>query len=612
MEFEPTPPKIMKGFTPHHFPKNNSSGSFFSILHRNMKSGGGFTLVDVLVGTFLMLIVFLGIFGVFQLGIKIIFLSKSRIEATAIAKGEIEVIRNLPYGSIGVDGSFPDGILEAETDIARNQVSYNVQRRVDFIIDSTDGVSSPEDECPNDYKKVEIKVAWQGKYPGEAVLVTDIAPKDLGQECEIIGGVIFVSVFNVLGQMVDSPLIEIKDIETEEVLKTATPLQGEHYFSLEPNTYKIVVSKDSFSTEQTYGTDEIAIPEKPHPIVLQGQVTEISFSIDKLSTFLVNTFSPLGTNDFYDSFLDTSKIALSSNVIVAEEEVKLVKTNGTYFPEGYLISNTIEPADIVMWGELSYSDNTPTETKMRYQVLYFDGENWVLVPNRDLPGNSAGLAPQPINLKRMDPTTYPKIRLKATFFSLGSEEATPILYNWQVNWKTSQGNPVANITFDLRGEKIIGYDVAEDPVYKYLANHTSGVDGTLTIANLEWDSYTFSVDPTTGLNLTGIQPAPQPIGLSPDITLAVDLYLEAENSLLVTIKSAETSAPIFGAEVRLYNIALGYDSILETNEQGQAFFIPLKDANYLVEVIASGYNSFAGSITVSGDTSQIIELERIE
>ena len=38
-----------RGFTPHHFPRNNSNGSFPSILRRNMKSGGGFTLIELLV-----------------------------------------------------------------------------------------------------------------------------------------------------------------------------------------------------------------------------------------------------------------------------------------------------------------------------------------------------------------------------------------------------------------------------------------------------------------------------------------------------------------------------------------------------------------------------------
>ena len=56
----------------------------------------GFTLVEVLVGTFLILIVFLGIFGAYQLGLRVVGQSRNQIVATAIANQEIENIRNLP------------------------------------------------------------------------------------------------------------------------------------------------------------------------------------------------------------------------------------------------------------------------------------------------------------------------------------------------------------------------------------------------------------------------------------------------------------------------------------------------------------------------------------
>ena len=54
----------------------------------------GFTLIEVLVGSFLMLIVFLGIVGAYRLGIKLVSLSKNKVTATAIAGGQIEKIRN--------------------------------------------------------------------------------------------------------------------------------------------------------------------------------------------------------------------------------------------------------------------------------------------------------------------------------------------------------------------------------------------------------------------------------------------------------------------------------------------------------------------------------------
>ena len=253
----------------------------------------GFSLIEVLVGVSLALIVFLGIFGAYQLGLKAIMQSRNKVVATAIANGEIEKIRNLAYGSVGVVGSFPSGILLASSTKQQNNNNYTIERRVDYVIDESDGLVSPADECPNDYKRAEIRVSWSGRFSGEVILTTDVAPLSLAEECSETGGILQVSVFNSVGLMIPSPLIEVKNPVTLEILKTATPISGEHYFSLNPATYKVVVSKTGYSIEQTYGSGEIyngktiITPENPHPIVFEGQLTENSFSIDGLSSMTI-------------------------------------------------------------------------------------------------------------------------------------------------------------------------------------------------------------------------------------------------------------------------------------------------------------------------------------
>ncbi len=246
-----------------------------------------FTLIDVLIGTFLILIVFLGIFGAFQLGLKVVGQSRNRITATSIANGKVEQVRNLPYESIGVAGGFPDGVLTPVTAVVFNNIEYKIETRVDFVIDLADGIAPPDDDCPNDYKRVEVKVSWPGQLSGQVKLVTDIVPKNLAQECAIGGGILSVFVFDAYGIMVSFPLIEVKNPATNQILKTATPGEGRHYFSLAPATYKVVVSKPGFSIDRSYGIDEVATPEKPHPMILEGQLTEVSFSIDRLSSMSV-------------------------------------------------------------------------------------------------------------------------------------------------------------------------------------------------------------------------------------------------------------------------------------------------------------------------------------
>jgi len=577
----------------------------------NTKINRGFTFIEVLVGAFLTLVIFLGIFFAYQFVLKTIGANRNKITAIAIAKGELEKIKNLPYQSVGIKNGFPDGDLEDTETVTLNNITYTVKRRVDYVIDPRDGLASPDDACPNDYKKVEVEVSWNGLSAGQVKLNIDISPKNLAEECSETGGILSVAVFDAFGAMVASPLIEIKDSETGQTIKTAVPSSGQHYFSLPSTSYKVIVSKDGYSSAQTYSTDEVANPEKPNPIVLEDQVTEISFSIDKVSSFSVDTLASWSVDYFSDSFLDQSKVSEFSNLTIGGGQVVLTDSGGVYQSSGYLTSISINPIDLVSWQDFSFNDFRPLNTEILYHILYYDGSDWILVPDSDLPGNSAGFETHPIDLSGLDPTIYPKLKLKADF-STSDLSDTPVLYDWQVSWKNSQTTPVPNVSFDLQGAKIIGTDTAEQPVYKFSQSFASDSSGHIDIANLEWDSYTFSISSETGLDLETTDPSPQPISLAPDTSLPVSLYVNAQNSLLVTVKDIDTGDSIFAASVRLYSSALNYDKTQQTDEKGKTYFIPLDVGNYTIEAQMSGYETKSENVSVSGDESIVISLTRTE
>jgi len=443
-----------------------------------MKQGwNGFTLIDVLIGSFLVSIIFVGIFGVFQLGFRVVAQGENRIVATNIANEKMEIIRTIPYASVGVIGAelpYVAGELAGEETINRNGRDYIVETKVKYIIDSADGLGAPEDVCPYDYKRVQVKVAWSGFWGGDVVFLTDIAPGNLAEECSETGSVLGLTVFDAYGVLIDTPLMKIIDPTSGEIIDSATPSGGRYYFPLSPGYYKAVVSKDGYSSARTYGDDEIIIPENPHPRLEEGEVVEIGFSIDRLSAFSVNTVSRIGAGE--------------------EEEIV----------------------------------------------------------------------------------------------------------------------PVGNVEFNLRGEKIIGYNGEEEPVYKYSKLHITDASGHIDISDMEWDDYFFSIDPQTNLVLEEISPSPQPVALAPDTLLAVDLFVRAEDLLLVKVEDAETQEPIFSAEVELYNESLLYNETQDTNEKGETYFIPLEPATYNFSVAAPGYNPLEGTVSVSGVSTKIIQLERIE
>ncbi len=572
----------------------------------------GFTLIEILVGTSILVIVIIGLYGLFQLGIKTAGQSKARITATSLANQKIEIAKNLPYNDIGTIGGIPSGdIIETEI-ITRNNIEYTVKTTVSYVDDPADGLT-PSDLVPNDYKKVKVKVSWPSFLGGELILITDIAPK--GLETTEGGGNLLISVFDALGAAIDQANIHIINTDVDPSINVSyqTNNQGRYLVAGAPSStaaYEITVSKSSYSTSRTYGTEEVANPEKPHTTVIESMLTEISFSIDKLSSFLIQTLSPWGSDSFSDSFPDQSKISEMSDVII-DQEVSLATSTEGYFSSGYLLSIPVVPESIINWHEFIWDDSQPSETSISYQVFYATTTIWWLIPDNDLANNSTGLESSPVDLSALSIIDYPKLKIKGNL-ATNNTSTTPILFNWSVSWITEQATPISYVSFNLRGNKIIGTDAQEEPVYKYSDDFTTDSNGQINISNLEWDSYNFTINPAENLDLVSTIPISDPLGqnidLLPDTSTTTSLFLDAENSLLLNIRDSETLEPIFNAQIRLFNSQLEYDQTQFTDSAGKTIFIPLETATYSLEIQADNYQNYSGSTSISGDKVSTINL----
>lgn len=582
------------------------------------KSGAGFTFIETLVGVSILMIVMIGIYGAFQLGFKVVAQSKARIVATALANQKIETAKNLPYSQIGtINGIPPGNIIENET-ITKNNIEYTIKTTVGYVDDQFDG-TAPADTLPNDYKKIKVKVTWAGFLGGEIILITDIAPQ--GLETTEGGGNLLISVFDALGIAIPQANIHIINNQTNPTIDVnyQTNNDGQYLVAGAPSStaaYQITITKSGYSTDRTYGTGEITNPEKPHTTVIEGKLTEISFSIDQLSSFSIRTLSPWGNDNFTDSFADQSNISESTDILVNQGQVTLATTTATttieYLSNGYLISDEIIPDNIDTWDKLLWTDTEPAETDIKYQIYYQNGEDWLLVPDGDLSNNSIGFDSSPVDLNGLATTTYTQLKIKGNL-STNSTSTSPILFDWSVSWITGAATPIGYASFNLQGNKIIGTDAQEDPVYKYSTDQTSDANGQITINNLEWDNYDFTIDPAENLDLISTEPTSDPAGenislLPNSINQTIDLFLEAENSLLINLQNSETLDPIFSGQVRLFNIGLSYDQTQFADAQGQTLFIPLETASYNIEIEANGYVNYSGSINISGDETTTINL----
>ncbi|MFZ3073950.1 MAG: prepilin-type N-terminal cleavage/methylation domain-containing protein [Minisyncoccales bacterium] len=584
----------------------------FSIFKKN-----GFTLIEVLVGVALLGIVFSGIFAAYRLGMKVAGINKARISATSIASARIEMIRNLAYEFVGVENAelpFAAGTLEQFSSQTIDNTEFAVLTQVRFVSDAADGMGAL-DPCNLDFKKADVVVSWQGSHSGSVTLSTNVSPKNRAQEAQSCldqpGGVLTVTVFDEGGILVPSPNISVYDPVTDNLVAAAIPASGKYSFPLASGNYRVEVSKTAYSSARTYsagGDDGVAVPDSPNPTVLEGGEVPLSLSIDQAATIIVDGIAPDGQNNFADSFDDAALISTSENIQFSSGDILL---SGPAYPaDGYVISNAINPADLAIWDELRFSDTRPAGTRVFYQVLYYDGAAWILIPDSDLSGNSVGFGNSPVNLAGLGKSDYPQIKIKGNLAS-GDPDLTPRMHNWQVVWTTATGPAVAGAAFHIRGTKTIGEDSLGLKIYKYSQDQILDGAGHLDITGVDADAYTFSVDPASGMSLIATDPA-QPINVAAGGTAAVKLFLRPQNALLVTVQNAATLDPVFSAEVRLSNSGIGYDKIRYTDQNGQTYFAPLDNGTYDIFVNAAGYAGASSTVSVAGLSDLTVDIDQNE
>ena len=566
------------------------------------KIQNGFTLIEALIGIFLIVIIFVGIVGAFVAGMKILAQSKARATALFLANKRMEEIRNLPYKDVGTVGGIPQGPIPQEETTTLNNIEFTIKTTIIYIDDPFDG-QSPDDPVPSDYKRVKVKVSWPTMIGGKVTLISDISPK--GIETTEGGGTLSITVLDASGEPVGQAEVRVKNDQVSPSID-ATYLTDDYGNLLLPGAptsteaYQVWVEKSGYSSQRTYSRTEIANPIKPHLSVYEGQLTEASFAIDKLSSLSIESRAQ---ESFDDDFNNFSKVSQHFNLEIEEGKVRL-KEESSYASSGYLVSVPIEPSNLVNWSSFEFIDFKDDYTNITYQIFYQNESNdWVLIPESDLAGNSVGFKESPVDLSSLDVSKYSKLKIRANFETTDIH-STPYLDEWHIYYNT----PIlSNISFHLRGGKILGTDKDDNPVYKYSQNLQTDSSGKLTLDQMEWDSYYFSTGEETGMELRRVTPS-NPVDLLPDTSQEVDLYFEVENTLLVTVLDASTEDPIFGASVELKNP--NYDKILPTDKNGKAYFLPLDADTYTLIVQAPEYQTSTTTVSVLGKATKKVYLQR--
>ncbi|MAF81009.1 hypothetical protein CL628_03270 [bacterium] len=493
----------------------------------------GFTIIEILITTFIIGTVVTGMFGLFLLSLRGSQTAERRVAGIALANERMEMIRNLPYLDVGTLGGVPSGsILQSET-VTRNGTPYIVDTDIRYVDDPYDGlitdglegksvvchsppgnpggqatlvIGTPalpphlahgdtEGPCPGDsdptgadslntdYKQARVSVSWPSQYNiSPVLLVTQIAPQ--GVEGGDATGTLDLTVLDALGNPVVGATVRLANQSVSPTIDITSTTNSFGRYVLpglteSAQTYELHVTGSDYTTEMTYGAPQTItpVPSPPPGFVPASDYTHLTMIAREVTekTFFIDTVAQL----------------------------------------------TIE----------TDQENPP---------------------------------------------------------------APPV--------------PAPGVAYTIRGTKTIGVDASADPVYKVEEAGLTVSPNTFVHSNLDWDSYTMTVDgPATGLVIKETSVV-MPFVLNPgdDSTVEVTLVDHTASTLHVTVVDQD-NAPVDNATVQL--TGNGFDDTLGTGVYGQVLFEDLPvDGDYTLDVSAPGFSSLQQPATVAGNSAATVQL----
>ncbi|MEI6660316.1 MAG: carboxypeptidase regulatory-like domain-containing protein [bacterium] len=258
----------------------------------------GFSLIECIVAIAIFVLMAGAIYQTFFVLSKELGSNTDGVTISNLASQYLENARNMPYSQIGTiqgnpHGNLPD--LPNATTVSVSNTNYKIYYEVTYIDDPADGSTIySTDPAPDDYKQVKLSV----KNLTTGIItnfVTNIVPT--GLESMASGGAISISVMDAVGQPVSGASISITNnsISPSVNLNRTTNSSGnwiEVGLPDSANSYHIVATKNGYSSDQTY---PVSVgnpnPTKTDATIADGQVTQISFAIDKTSSLIFNTLN---------------------------------------------------------------------------------------------------------------------------------------------------------------------------------------------------------------------------------------------------------------------------------------------------------------------------------
>ncbi|MEK7530533.1 MAG: carboxypeptidase regulatory-like domain-containing protein [Patescibacteria group bacterium] len=510
----------------------------------------GMTLIEVVVGVALITIVFMGIFTAFQLSVDLVFSTKAKAGALSLLTEKMEIIRSLPYDSLGTVGGIPTGSIPQVATSSLNNIQYTITTLIQYVDAPEDGTGGADtNTITADYKLIKIEAFWSVRGSGRTTqLVTRVAPT--GVESLTAGGTLRVNVFDAAGAPVPQASVRILNASTTPTIDLTVNADDTGAVII-PGTpvaanYHITATKSGYSSAHTYAVSgTVPNPAPGNVAVADKQTTTVSLAIDTLGSLAVHTITPILGATSTGAFVDAH-------------------------------SATTAPSYLATWGSASWDTDV-------VQLYSASGGVLALIPDSDVPGNSLGLT-SPVSLTNLSTTTYPALVLVSSTSTA-----------WTLTY-TAGPTPVPSVPLVITSSKTIGTDGSGQPVAKYTAGSSTDSSADWIEDPIEWDAYDVALGSGSGYDLAGVCPTAPSVSPGALTSITLTLLENTTNTLRVIVTASSTE--LDGASVRIEGVSTDET---KTTSCGQVFFSGLTSGTYTVTVSKTGYQTVVdNAVGVSG------------
>jgi prepilin-type N-terminal cleavage/methylation domain-containing protein len=568
----------------------------------------GFSIVEVMIVSAIMLLFFAALFTLVIYLLDVITNARVRLSALSVAQERMEYIRSLSYDAVGTIAGIPSGTIPQNSTTTLNGYTLYQRVLVQYVDDDADGLgASDSNGILADYKQVKVELSWNVTGATSSVsLISNIVPRSI--ETTAGGGTIRVNVFDAYTTPLSGASVRLLNTSGTSTIDVTrlTDATGAALFAGAPagSNYQIFVTDTGYSTDQTY----VATTSNPNPLtlpvsVLESDISTMNFQIDRLADLTLRTYANITEQSMVEPFLGTTGIATSTGTNVTGGELVLANTAGVYAVSGAAYLNALLPTTLERWEVFHIVTDQPALTSVRTR-FYTGTTTLTLVPESDLPGNTAGFTERLISLRNLSVATYPSL-VAGIELTTGNTAVTPEVLEAAFHYRESS-TLRGSTAFTLRGAKVIGSDLSSFPIYKTTISSVTSGGGSFIMNDIEWDAYTLSFPSYT---LAASCPG-SPFTLAPgsDITLdAVALSASMHNLRVNVVDGA--GVPIPGASASL--IRSGFSATATADACGQLFFTGgiASATDYDLTVSAPGFTAGGSDpLTISGDTAVTVVL----